>query len=1475
MNMISTGAFQTEMDASNKQETLVAKLVSAWEKKNAKLARAGGVSLMALSLAACGSSSDDTATSDTTATDTSSDTTTTTTPTVDASKEILLTSAQNIGASYTGGSGDDVFAGVIVGNNATGTTFQAGDVLTGGDGTDTLTVSVSGNGGGAFSVVGVDTNAVEILKLSNFDTNAGDTTVDTTLMDGLTTVGLSASSSTGGTVFSGMTSSVAAEMMNGAANLTLTYAATAVAGTADSQDLAVMNISAGTFTANSIETINVTTSLAASTLTNIAGDAITAITVAGDQNLTLSTAMTTKSIDASAMSGKLTMTMGAQATQTIKGGSGADVIKSSTQLGAKDVIDGGAGVDTLRIDTSGTIDATATTGELVGVSNIENIEMNSRNDAAKIDMTGVTGVTTLSAAASRAVVFDANAADTTNATNSAAIVFSLNGVSRTTAAQDGNASAGEAATLVVGVINGLDGFTAVTNGNAGMIVTADSGKAVEFSLTSGYTNQDSSAYYDVTFADTTGSEEIDVYAADLVTITKEDASGSSDSHTVNLATVAADKAFAHTIGDINVTNIESLTLTSNGMKAETAKTLSALSGDAKLTSLTITGDSDLVISDHGTDNTKLATIDASKMTGSLTLSDSVATLAQTITTGSGNDTIVMGGNLTAADVLDLGGNTTTVAGLAGTDKVTADLAAGGTSQAATTRSIANAETISFKQTTGNSFLDASTITNAGTIDFWNADGATFGTTITNLAAGTNIGLGSYALNNESNGTMTISLADETGTADSLTLTIGDAGADDDVDATIKTTGIETITVARAATDADNAALNMSGAKAATINVTGATTAAAQTALGTLSTTTTKVDASAAPGLLSVTASATGTEIITKVGSANNTIAGGAGNDTVTLGSLNGDDAAGNGGTDTLNATVKANSTEATTGFETINYTVADNVQATITAANGKGVDTAKTFNLKGGDALTTFAINYHSPAVLTTIDMSGYTGKSTASTFAASQLVNTMTIKGSAGADTVTATTNNDNAAVASMTGVETLVLNAAGGATTFDFAKTSGITTVKTDDDNTARDITLTDLATGTAVEVTTGVTASGLIVDMADKAAADNTLDIKIKTVASAAHVIDIDIDEVETTTINVDTATKLDLAGLSMTTGTSTLNLTGDSALTISALHTDVTTIDASGMSTGGSVTQSARSTTGAVTYTGSTGDDTFIMMAQGDVLDGGNGLGDTLDINFTGILGGIAVDLSSTTDQVTSVDSVGNSAVQKNFENVDVSGYTAFGASITGSSGANTITGSAQVDSITGGNGIDTITSGNGADVIDLTETTSAGDILIYNNQAGVKSTADVITGFTSADNIQIQATSGGQFGDLHTADGTAFTGALTGDVSTAYDVDVQANLSNAADNVVLITNTTGGTAGLNAALAGGTAAVIKESGGGNFAAGDEIVIVISDGTNAEVAVATVGGNDGFNGTGETYEIIAEVNLSTVTLAEVAASIDFIA
>jgi len=51
---MSNGSFLDETNASNKQSELVKKLTATWEKKNTKAARAGGASLMALSLAACG-----------------------------------------------------------------------------------------------------------------------------------------------------------------------------------------------------------------------------------------------------------------------------------------------------------------------------------------------------------------------------------------------------------------------------------------------------------------------------------------------------------------------------------------------------------------------------------------------------------------------------------------------------------------------------------------------------------------------------------------------------------------------------------------------------------------------------------------------------------------------------------------------------------------------------------------------------------------------------------------------------------------------------------------------------------------------------------------------------------------------------------------------------------------------------------------------------------------------------------------------------------------------------------------------------------------------------------------------------------------------------------------------------------------------------------------------------------------------------
>jgi hypothetical protein len=144
MNMISTGAFQTEMDASNKQTTLAEKFAAVWEKKNAKAARAGGVSLMALSLAACGS--DDATT--TTTTDATS-TTTTVTPAVGATMDLTPLDDIASGTMALNGSISNSFR-FSDGNetvNAITATMQANDTLldTSGTDADVMNITVTGD----------------------------------------------------------------------------------------------------------------------------------------------------------------------------------------------------------------------------------------------------------------------------------------------------------------------------------------------------------------------------------------------------------------------------------------------------------------------------------------------------------------------------------------------------------------------------------------------------------------------------------------------------------------------------------------------------------------------------------------------------------------------------------------------------------------------------------------------------------------------------------------------------------------------------------------------------------------------------------------------------------------------------------------------------------------------------------------------------------------------------------------------------------------------------------------------------------------------------------------------------------------------------------------------------------------------------------------------------------------------------------
>jgi hypothetical protein len=401
MNMISTGAFQTEMDASNRQPTLAKKFAAVWEKKNAKAARAGGVSLMALSLAACGSD-DDTAV--TTPATTTTDTTTTTTTVVVTPATFDLTPLNDVasGTMALNGSltstfrftdGDEVINGITA-------TMSANDVLIDGSTTDNDTLNITGTGTTAMTSVNVET--------VNLNAASGTVLLTATAMTGITAVNVSGT--------------VAAEVDNASQAATIKsdsygriinvdaddYAGTAAALNPDSVNLEVVG---GTFgaaastqsgfsltadNAATIETLNVTSS----------GAAANTFSVDASTNVTLSTVNFLGSADA-----------------TVRVAAG-DVTGLTLVGGAA------TGAVTLRVDTNGTA-AALNASNMSGIDNFlmadstvgaENASISLMGDGQKVTMGDdfaaedttftVTGASYAAPASSITMVLDNESANT-------------------------------------------------------------------------------------------------------------------------------------------------------------------------------------------------------------------------------------------------------------------------------------------------------------------------------------------------------------------------------------------------------------------------------------------------------------------------------------------------------------------------------------------------------------------------------------------------------------------------------------------------------------------------------------------------------------------------------------------------------------------------------------------------------------------------------------------------------------------------------------------------------------------------------------------------------------------------------------------------------------------------------------------------------------------------------------------------------
>jgi Ca2+-binding RTX toxin-like protein len=388
MNMISTGAFLNEMDASNKQPTVAEKFAAVWEKKNAKAARAGGVSLMALSLAACGSSS---------TTTTSSSTTSTTTTTATAQNKVFTSEID----ALVGGSGADTFTGDT-------NTVSAADSVDGGAGTDTMKL---------YGTTGEMTHSnVEVISLYNyggaFDVS-DDSAVTTLNLDNATTAQTF-------TIATGQTVSVA-DMANGevvdfAGNTVVTLDATVnglgtVAGAGVTIDT---NSTAQT-------TLDLTGATAAShvVLANTGAKLVT-VNVKGDQAMkvdanTGNIALTT--LSGSTATGALEFVIDTNTNKDIAvtGGSAGDLITMAGTLAKGDTVDGGAGDDILSITQASmtVVNAYSAADKATMNANISNIETLRVTDAVtasfdverydsiqNLDLKSVSGAITISNVAS-------------------------------------------------------------------------------------------------------------------------------------------------------------------------------------------------------------------------------------------------------------------------------------------------------------------------------------------------------------------------------------------------------------------------------------------------------------------------------------------------------------------------------------------------------------------------------------------------------------------------------------------------------------------------------------------------------------------------------------------------------------------------------------------------------------------------------------------------------------------------------------------------------------------------------------------------------------------------------------------------------------------------------------------------------------------------------------------------------------------
>jgi S-layer protein len=327
-------------------------------------------------------------------------------------------------ATYEGGSGVDALTLSVVapskvislgaGNDkltlASGTTYATA-AIDGGAGTDSLVMDAAD--AKTASLTNAFASKVAGFEVLQLNASGAAQTVHVDTLGGYNAVSTGAAA-VGALTLDGFTSG---------GSLTLTTAinggsyvvssAAFAAPTTDVFNVVVSNaagISAGSVTANKVETINLTSTdttatHAAGTNTNsltLVGDSVTAITVLGNANLTLTSANTTVTlVDASGMTGGLTYTTAGTTAETVKGGVGVNTLTAHSGYVADtliagaggdtlisnagmDTLVGGSGNDTFVISAAGTNSSSFST--IIGASVGDTIKLAGLTSIAKLNV---------------------------------------------------------------------------------------------------------------------------------------------------------------------------------------------------------------------------------------------------------------------------------------------------------------------------------------------------------------------------------------------------------------------------------------------------------------------------------------------------------------------------------------------------------------------------------------------------------------------------------------------------------------------------------------------------------------------------------------------------------------------------------------------------------------------------------------------------------------------------------------------------------------------------------------------------------------------------------------------------------------------------------------------------------------------------------------------------------------------------------